>query len=86
MKVTKKDAVVFKDIPETFEAARYHSWIATSKTLPDDLEVTATDENGQIMALQHKKYNVSAVQFHPESILTPLGEKIVRNFIENSKQ
>jgi len=82
MKVTNKDASIYKDIPTKFEAARYHSWIASLEDFPSELEITAVDEFGAIMSLQHKTYNISAVQFHPESILTPLGEKIVRNFIE----
>ena len=86
MKVTSHSAVIYKNIPEEFEAARYHSWIASSKDFPNELEITSVDEHGSIMSLQHKKYNVSAVQFHPESILTPLGEQIVKNFIEANKK
>ena len=82
MKVTNFDATIFKGIPTEFEAARYHSWIASLKDFPSELEITSVDEFGAIMSLQHKEYNISAVQFHPESILTPLGEQIVRNFIE----
>ncbi|WP_457619119.1 anthranilate synthase component II [Lutibacter sp.] len=85
MKITNKDASIYKDIPTKFEAARYHSWIASKKDFPSELEITAVDEFGDIMSLQHKTYNISAVQYHPESILTPLGEKIVRNFIEANK-
>jgi anthranilate synthase component 2 len=82
MKVTAKNAIIYKDIPDTFEAARYHSWIASANDFPEALEITAIDEFGSIMSLQHKEFNITAVQFHPESILTPLGEHIVRNFIE----
>ncbi|RXP46616.1 aminodeoxychorismate/anthranilate synthase component II [Lutibacter sp. HS1-25] len=85
MKVTKNDAVIYKDMPTEFEAARYHSWIASTKDFPAELEITSVDEFGDIMSLQHKTHNISAVQFHPESILTPLGEKMVRNFIEANK-
>jgi len=85
MKVTNLDASIYKGIPTEFEAARYHSWIASKKDFPSELEITAVDEFGDIMSLQHKTYNISAVQYHPESILTPLGEKIVRNFIEANK-
>ena len=60
--------------------------IASTKNFPSELEVTSVDEFGSIMSLQHKEYNISAVQFHPESILTPLGENIVRNFIEANKK
>jgi len=82
MKVTNSDAIIYRNMPIQFEAARYHSWIASLKDFPSELEITSVDEFGDIMSLQHKKYNISAVQYHPESILTPLGEKIVRNFIE----
>lgn len=85
MKVTDFNAVIYKRIPTEFEAARYHSWIASVKDFPEELEITAVDEYGAVMSLQHKTYNISAVQYHPESILTPLGEQIVRNFIEANK-
>ena len=65
-----------------FPAARYHSWIAANEDFPEVLKVTCVDEDGGIMALQHTAFNISAVQFHPESILTDLGEDMVRNFIE----
>ena len=86
MKVTNYDAVIYKEIPTEFEAARYHSWIATLSDFPDELEITSVDEYGAIMSLQHKIFNISAVQYHPESILTPLGEQIVKNFIEANRQ
>jgi len=85
MSVTNYDAVIYKGIPTEFEAGRYHSWIASKADFPAELEITAVDEYGDIMSLQHKEYNISAVQFHPESILTPLGEHMVRNFIEANK-
>ena len=85
MSITDKDAIIYKDLPNNFEAARYHSWIASKKDFPEELQITSVDEFGDIMSLQHKKHNISAVQFHPESILTPLGEKMVRNFIEANK-
>jgi len=85
MTVTNENALIYKDIPKEFEAARYHSWIASTNDFPSELEVTSIDEYGSIMSLQHKEFNISAVQFHPESILTPLGETIVRNFIEANK-
>jgi anthranilate synthase component 2 len=82
MKVKSQDAVIYKNIPPEFEAARYHSWIASLKDFPEELEITAVDEFGSVMSLQHKKHNITAVQYHPESILTPIGEQILRNFIE----
>jgi anthranilate synthase component 2 len=73
---------LFKDLPNEIEVGRYHSWVVTDEGFPDDLEVTARDDNNYIMALQHKKYDVQGVQFHPESVLTPDGEKILRNWLE----
>ncbi len=85
MKVVKKDAVIFKGIPEKFEAARYHSWIASNENFPSEISITAKDEDGAIQAIEHNVFNISAVQFHPESILTEVGEQIVRNFINSCK-
>ena len=73
---------LFKGLPETFEAGRYHSWIVDKENFPDELEITAEDENGFIMALRHKTFDVHGVQFHPESVLTPEGEKIMRNWLK----
>ena len=81
MKVTDDSAVIFKDIPETFLAARYHSWAATDEGFPNELKVTARDEEGLIQAIEHVTYPISAVQFHPESILTDVGKQLVTNFI-----
>jgi anthranilate synthase component 2 len=86
MDVVDKNAVIFKDIPSTFLAARYHSWSATKEAFPDVLRITATDEDGGIQAIEHKIFPISAVQFHPESILTDVGEQIVTNFINSVKK
>ena len=86
MRITDKDAVIFKDVPETFLAARYHSWAATDEGFPEEIQVTARDEDGLIQAIQHKIYPISAVQFHPESILTDVGEQLLRNFINSVKK
>jgi anthranilate synthase component II len=72
---------LFKGLPDKIEVGRYHSWIVSDEGFPDELEVTARDENDYIMALQHKTYDVQGVQFHPESVLTPDGEKILRNWL-----
>ena len=74
---------LFKDLPVQFEVGRYHSWIVSDEGFPAELEVTARDENDYIMALQHKQYDVQGVQFHPESVLTPLGEQILRNWLKH---
>ena len=68
-------------MPNEIEVGRYHSWVVDDKNLPSALEVTARDANNFIMALQHKTYDVQGVQFHPESVLTPNGEKIMRNWL-----
>lgn len=73
---------IFMGLPEKIEAGRYHSWIVSDDDFPEQLEVTARDENGYIMALQHKIYDVQGVQFHPESVLTPDGETILRNWLK----
>ena len=72
---------ILKNLPRTFEATRYHSLIVEKKTLSKDLTITAETENGIIMGLQHKNYNVHGVQFHPESIKTKYGLKILKNFV-----
>lgn len=76
------DHFLFHGLPPSIQIGRYHSWIVDEKGLPDELEVTARDENNLIMALRHKRYDVSGVQFHPESILTPDGESILRNWLK----
>jgi len=73
---------IFEEIPEQFDAGRYHSWIVSDENFPYELEVTARDENNYIMALQHKKFDVQGLQFHPESVLTPNGEQILRNWLK----
>ncbi len=74
---------VFKGIPDNFTATRYHSLVADKKTFPDVLEVTATSDDGVIMGLMHKKYNIQGVQFHPESILSEHGHKLLKNFLDS---
>lgn len=73
---------LFEGLPERIEVGRYHSWIVSDENFPDELEVTARDDNGYIMGLQHKTYDVQGVQFHPESVLTPDGESILRNWLK----
>jgi len=80
-KIISKKIGVLKNLPKTFEATRYHSLIIDKKSLSKDLEITAETKDGLIMGIQHKKYNVHGVQFHPESIKTKLGIKILKNFI-----
>lgn len=80
--VSNPDAQLFKSLPHQIEVGRYHSWVITDEKFPNDLEVTARDDNNYIMALQHKTFDVQGVQFHPESILTPDGERIMRNWLK----
>lgn len=83
--VSRESGIVsplFNGLPAEIEAGRYHSWIVSDEGFPGELEVTARDEKGYIMALQHKTFDVQGVQFHPESVLTPDGEKILRNWLK----
>ncbi len=79
----KDDAKIFKDLSSGIEVGRYHSWVVNREDFPGELEITALDKDGMIMALQHKTYDVHGVQFHPESILTPQGTVIIENFLLN---
>ena len=80
-KIMSKKTGILKNLPQTFEATRYHSLIIDKKSLSKDLEITAETKDGLIMGVRHKKYNVHGVQFHPESIKTKIGIKILKNFI-----
>ena len=73
---------VFQGMPETLEAGRYHSWVVSDEDFPAELEVTARDENDYIMGLRHKTLDVQGVQFHPESVLTPNGEQLIKNWLK----
>ncbi len=73
---------LFEGLPDTIEVGRYHSWVVNEKNFPEELEITARDDNNYIMALQHRKYDVQGVQFHPESVLTPDGEIIIANWLK----
>ena len=77
-----EEDVLFKDLPKQFDIGRYHSWVV-ALPLPEVLEITSVDEEGQVMSLRHKEYDVRAVQYHPESILTPQGKKILENWINS---
>lgn len=72
---------LFKGLPENIKVARYHSLAAEAKSLPTNLKILATTDDGEIMAVAHKEYEVYGLQFHPESILTPDGKKIIENFV-----
>ncbi|MCB9426405.1 MAG: aminodeoxychorismate/anthranilate synthase component II [Flavobacteriales bacterium] len=80
--ITVDDESLFDGLDKEIEVGRYHSWVVNSE-LSDDLEATSFDHNGQVMSLRHKKYDVRGVQYHPESVLTPDGKKILANWINN---
>lgn len=81
--LVKENTKLFRNLPSGMEVGRYHSWVVNPEGFPEELEVTAVDKDGMIMALQHKTYDVHGVQFHPESILTPQGAVIIENFLLN---
>ncbi len=78
-----KEHSIFKNLPKTLEVGRYHSWAVNPENFPEELEITSIDNNGMIMSLKHKTYDVHAVQYHPESILTPNGREILENFLKS---
>ncbi|MEJ7739181.1 MAG: aminodeoxychorismate/anthranilate synthase component II [Chitinophagaceae bacterium] len=86
VKVVKRETPssrgLFDGLPDELEVGRYHSWIVASDNFPEELEITARDDNDYVMALQHKTYDVQGVQFHPESVLTPMGEDMLRNWLK----
>lgn len=77
------DETLFKGLDKQIEVGRYHSWVVNPDDFPEDLEITSVDENGQIMSLRHKTYNIRGVQFHPESVLTPHGKQILENWLNS---
>jgi anthranilate synthase component 2 len=82
--VKDETEILFQGLPSVFEGGRYHSWVVDRENLPGCLHVTALDNEGQIMAISHKQFDVKGVQFHPESVLTPLGEKIISNWLNSN--
>lgn len=81
--VIVEDEKLFEGLNKQFEVGRYHSWVVNTEGFPDNLEITSVDENGQIMSLRHKIYDVRGVQFHPESVLTPNGKQILQNWVNS---
>ncbi|RMA56795.1 anthranilate synthase component II [Ulvibacter antarcticus] len=82
-RIIVNDEPLFKNLEEEIEIGRYHSWVVSTDGFPDALEITSVDENGQIMSLRHRTYDVRGVQFHPESVLTPKGKEIIKNWVES---
>ena len=83
--VTDTESSLFEELPKKFEAGRYHSWLVQKEDLPSCFKITSLDDEGNIMSMKHKDYDLEGVQFHPESVLTPLGEKIVENWINKTQ-
>lgn len=81
--VISENEPLFKGLEKEIEIGRYHSWVVSKEGFPEVLEITSVDENGQIMSLRHKFYDVCGVQFHPESVLTPMGKQIIKNWINS---
>jgi anthranilate synthase component 2 len=80
-----EDEALYRGLPRKMEVGRYHSWVV-SRELPESLEVTSVDKAGEIMSLRHREYDVRAVQYHPESILTPHGMNLLKNWVEHTKE
>lgn len=74
---------IYNELPVHIEVGRYHSWVVDTQAFPDCLEITSVSEEGQIMSLRHRQYDVRGIQYHPESVLTPDGQKIISNWLEH---
>lgn len=79
---TTTDDMLFRGLPAEFRVGRYHSWGVVKENLPDCLEVTAMSDDGEIMSIRHREYDLRGIQFHPESVLTPTGGKIMKNWFD----
>jgi len=80
--ITHDNKTIFNNIPQNFEAMRYHSLVVKEKSLPEETEVSARTSGGEIMGIRHKIYSLEGIQFHPESILTPMGKEIIKNWLK----
>lgn len=81
--VKDKKEKIFKGIPPVFDAGRYHSWVVDANTVPEELNITAVDNQNEVMALAHSKYDVRGIQFHPESIMTKFGKQLLENWLKD---
>lgn len=86
LKLTENQSIIYKNLKTPIQVGRYHSWVASQEDFPEELLITAEDESGEIMSVKHKKFPIEAVQFHPESILTPTGKEMLKNFINSLKK
>jgi anthranilate synthase component II len=82
VKLTREDTL-FQNIPTEFKVCRYHSWVINHEGFPEELEITSVDDNGIIMSVKHKRYNVRGIQYHPESVMTEHGKQIIKNWLES---
>ena len=82
-KIVVNDELLFKGLGDEIEVGHYHSWVVTKDDLPEILEITSLDENGHIMSLRHREFDIRGVQFHPESVLTPKGKEMIKNWIDS---
>ncbi|MCW8803984.1 MAG: aminodeoxychorismate/anthranilate synthase component II [Ignavibacteriaceae bacterium] len=80
--ITHDNKTVFQNIPQNFEAMRYHSLIVQENTIPEEIEISAKASSGEIMGVRHRVYSLEGIQFHPESILTPFGNRIIKNWLK----
>ena len=81
--ITVTNDYLFRNLPEELPVGRYHSWVVSTESFPSDLEITAVSKEGYIMALRHRRFDVEGIQFHPESVLTPDGKKMISNWLEH---
>lgn len=86
MEVVVRDGYLFKGLPRSFHGGLYHSWVVDNEGFPDSLHIMATSEKDEIMALKHKNFDVHGLQFHPESIMTEFGGKIIKNWLLNNRK
>lgn len=84
--ITKKNSIIYKNLPNSFKVGRYHSWVIDQENFPNTLEITAQTKQNEIMSLKHKEYAVFGVQYHPESILTEHGKQLIANFLNYQRK
>jgi len=84
VQIIVRDELLFNGLENEIEVGRYHSWVISKENFPPDLEITSIDENGEIMSIRHKKFDVKGLQYHPESVLTPDGKKILENWVNST--
>ena len=84
VQIIVRDEPLFNGLENEIEVGRYHSWVISKENFPPDLEITSIDENGEVMSIRHKTYDIKGLQYHPESVLTPQGKKILENWIHGT--